>query len=401
MLDVRADFPFLKANPGLAFLDSAASSQQPKAVIEAMARFAETSHANVHRGAYRLSHQATVTYEEARRTVAAFVGAPSPDELIFTRGTTTGLNLVAHGLTDLLGPGDAVVVSEMEHHANLIPWQIAARRAGATLRVIRLGDDFRFDPASLDDVFDERVAMVAVSGMSNVLGTRPDLADIVRRARAVDAWVVVDGAQLVPHHPVDVAALDIDALAFGAHKMLGPTGIGALWLRRSLGDAIEPFETGGEMIREVTLEHATWAPMPQKFEAGTPPITQSVGFAAAVDYLTGIGMERVAAHEAMLTELAISRLTAEVEGLTIYGPPAGPDRGGAISFALDGVHPHDVATILDQHDVAVRSGHHCARPLMHRLGVPATSRVSFSVYSHPDDLDPLIAGLRSARTIFS
>jgi cysteine desulfurase / selenocysteine lyase len=400
MLDVRADFPFLDANPGLAFLDSAASSQRPRVVIDAIARFDATTHANVHRGAYHLSQVATEAYEAARSTVAAFIGATDAAEVAFTRGTTSGLNLVAAGLTPRLGEGRSVVVTEMEHHANLIPWQVAARRAGAELRAVRMGDDHRLSRDSLDETIDATTVVVAVTGMSNVLGTRPDLDDVVARARAVGALVVVDGAQLVPHHPVDVATVGADALAFGAHKMLGPTGVGALWMRRDLGESIEPWETGGEMIRDVTLTDATWADLPQKFEAGTPPITQAIGFATALDYLTTLGMGAVAAHEDALTRLAFERLSGEVDGLTIHGPPPGPDRGGVISFTMDGVHPHDIATILDQHRVAVRAGHHCAKPLMRRLSVAATARVSFSVYSHPDDLDPLIAGLRSARTIF-
>jgi cysteine desulfurase/selenocysteine lyase len=288
----------------------------------------------------------------------------------------------------------------MEHHANLIPWQQAAHRTGAELRAARFGDDFRLDLDHLSGIVDDSTEVVAVTGMSNVLGTQPDLAEVSRIARSVGAVVVVDGAQLVPHRPVDLGALDIDALAFGAHKMLGPTGVGALWMRRELGESLEPFETGGEMIRDVTLTDATWAPLPAKFEAGTPPITQAIGFAAAVDYLSDLGMGAVVEHERRLTALALERLATEVDGVTVQGPGDAPDRGGVISFTLDGVHAHDVATILDEHGVAVRAGHHCAKPLMARLGVAATARVSFGVYSVEADLDPLVEGLRSARRIF-
>ncbi len=400
MRDVRGDFPFLDAHPGLAFLDSAASSQTPAPVIEAMAAFDRSSYANVHRGAYRLSQTASVAYESARATVAHFVGAGAQSEIVFTRGTTTGLNLLAHGLSARLGPGRSIVLTEMEHHANLIPWQQAAARSGAELRAVPITDDFRLDLDRFADLVDESTEVVTVTGMSNVLGVRPDLHAISHLARAVGATVVVDGAQLVPHQPVSVGELDIDALAFGAHKMLGPTGIGALWMRPELAESIEPFETGGEMIRDVTIDGATWAPNPAKFEAGTPPITQAIGFAAAVDYLTDLGMDEVAAHEAELTATAIARLTDEVAGVTVMGPGPAPDRGGVIAFTLDGVHAHDVATILDEHGVAVRAGHHCAKPLMRVLGVAATARISFSVYSHPDDLDPVVEGLRSARRIF-
>ncbi len=399
MRDVRSDFPLLADRPGLAFLDSGASSQKPRQVLDAMREFTENHYANVHRGAYRLSQEATVAYEGARETVARFIGAPDPSELIFTRGTTTGLNMLAAGLTPRLA-GRTVLITEMEHHANLIPWQQAARRAGATVRYAPLTEDFRLDMAAFDRLLTPDVAVVSVAGMSNVLGVINPVAEIAAKAHHVGAIVIVDGAQMVPHLPVDVAALGIDAIAFSAHKMLGPTGIGALWGRRSLLEDIEPFETGGEMIRDVTFEGATWAPIPQKFEAGTPPITEAVGFAAAVDYLSDLGMENVAAHDAELTTLALGRLHAEVPGIAIQGPPAGPGRGGVVSFTLAGIHAHDIATILDTHGVSVRAGHHCAKPLMGRLCVTATARASFYVYNTPADIDPLVAGLRSAIDIF-
>lgn len=399
MRPTRSDFPLLAARPDLAFLDSGASSQKPRQVLDAMREFAENHYANVHRGAYRLSQEATVAYEDARVTLARFIGAPDPAELVFTRGTTTSLNTLAAGLTPRLG-GRTVLITEMEHHANLIPWQQATRRAGGTLRYAPFTADFRLDMDAFDRLLSPDVAVVSVAGMSNVLGTINPVAEIAARAKAAGAIVIVDGAQMVPHLPVDVTALGIDALTFSAHKMLGPTGIGALWARRSLLDSIEPFETGGEMIRDVTFEDATWAPIPQKFEAGTPPIVEAVGFAAAADYLTELGMAAVAAHDTELTSLAIERLTSEVPGIVIQGPPAGPGRGGVISFTLDGIHAHDIATILDTHGVAVRAGHHCAKPLMGRLGVTATARASFYVYNTPDDIDPLVKGLLSAIDIF-
>ncbi len=399
MLDVRADFPLLAARPDLTFLDSGASSQKPRSVLEAMAEFTENHYANVHRGAYRLSQEATVAYETARATVARFIGANDEAELVFTRGTTTGLNLLAAGLAPRLA-GRTVLLTEMEHHANLIPWQLASRRAGANLRHVPLTEDFRLDMEAFDRLLTDDVAVVSVAGMSNVLGAINPVAQIADRAHAVGAVVVVDGAQMVPHLPVDVDSLGIDAIAFSAHKMLGPTGIGALWGRRDLLESIEPFETGGEMIRDVTFESATWAPLPQKFEAGTPPITEAVGFAAAADYLSGLGMEAVAAHDSELTTIALERLGAEVPGIAIQGPPAGPGRGGVISFTLPGIHAHDIATILDSVGVAVRAGHHCAKPLMGRLCVATTARASFYVYNSPADIDPLIRGLRSAIDIF-
>ena len=399
MRDVRADFPLLAARPELAFLDSGASSQKPRQVLEAMNEFTENHYANVHRGAYRLSQEATVAYEAARGTLARFIGAADSSELIFTRGTTTSLNTLAAGLTPRLA-GKTVLLTEMEHHANLIPWQQAARRAGGRVAYVPLTEDFRLDMDAFDELLTDDVAVVAVTGMSNVLGVINPVAEIAERAHSVGAVSIVDGAQMVPHLPIDVTALGIDAIAFSAHKMLGPTGIGALWGRRDLLEDIEPFETGGEMIRDVTFEGATWAQIPQKFEAGTPPITEAVGFAAAADYLSALGMEHVAAHDAELTTLALDRLNAEVPGIAIQGPPAGPDRAGVISFTLEGIHAHDIATILDSHGVAVRAGHHCAKPLMGRLCVAATARASFYVYNTPADIDPLIRGLHSAIEIF-
>ena len=399
MASLRDDFPLLAGRPDLAFLDSAASAQKPQAVLAAMQSFQETSYANVHRGAYRLSQEATVAYEAARKKVARFIGAPSADEVFFTRGTTTGLNVLAHGLAPRYA-GRTVLLTEAEHHANFIPWQQWARTVDATVKYVPFTEDHRLDMAAFDALLDDTVAVVSLTGMSNVLGTVPPVAEVAAKARSIGAFTVVDGAQMVPHLPVDVAALGIDAIAFGAHKMLGPTGIGAVWARAELLDEMEPFETGGEMIREVTFEGATWAPAPAKFEAGTPPIVEAVGFGAAVDYLEALGMEWVAEHDRQLTAIALERLLEEVPGISIQGPLDTVDRGGVISFTLDGIHAHDLATILDEHGVAVRAGHHCAKPLMSCLGVAATARASFYVYNTEADIDPLVKGLRSAIDIF-
>ncbi|MFO7549623.1 MAG: cysteine desulfurase [Acidimicrobiia bacterium] len=397
---VRADFPVLVEGNGRDhFLDSAASSQKPRQVLEAMDHFYRTSYANVHRGAYRLSVAATESFEAARRRVAGFLGAEE-SEVVITRGATTSLNAIAHGWAgNKLGKGDRIVLSIMEHHANLIPWQQVANRTGAELEFVPLTDDFRLDMEAFDRALDRGAAVVAVTGMSNVLGTMPPLTEIVPKAHGAGAVVVVDGAQLVPHEPVDVAALGADFLAFSAHKMLGPTGIGVLWGRMERLEEMEPFETGGEMIADVTLDGATWAAIPHRFEAGTPPIAEAVGLHAAIEYLEGIGMDKVSAHDRELTGYALRRLS-EVPDLAVQGPQGVEARGGAISFTLGDIHPHDLATILDQAGVSVRAGHHCAKPLLRHLGVTATARASFYLYNTPDDVDALIDGLHRARKLF-
>jgi cysteine desulfurase/selenocysteine lyase len=400
MLDVRGDFPLLTNHPDLSFLDSGASAQKPQVVIDAMQHLTTTGYANVHRGAYGLSQTSTNAYEAARATVARFVNAPDDSELIFTRGTTTGLNMMAHGLAPLLSSGDEVLITDMEHHANIIPWQRITRAAGAKLQHAPLTSDYLLDMDAFGELVTNRTKIISVTGMSNVLGTIVDLKAVVALAKSVGALVVVDAAQLATHRAIDVQELGIDALAFSAHKLLGPTGIGALWATTELLESMEPFETGGEMITTVTFDSATWAPIPAKFEAGTPPIVESVGFAAAIDYLQGIGMDAIVEHDDTLTQLAWDRLHNEVEGVEIYGPPPGPNRGGVLAFNLGGVHSHDVATILDETKVAVRSGHHCAKPLMSVLSVGSTARASFHVYNRPSDLDPLIAGLNTAKEIF-
>lgn len=395
-MDLRKDFPILAGND-LAFLDSAASSQKPAAVIEAMDTMLRSGYANVHRGAYRLSADATDAYESARVRVARFIGAESPREVIFTRGTTTSLNmLAARWGADRLAPGDNVVLSVMEHHANLVPWQFLK---GIELRFAGLTEDYALDVENLGDLIDERTRIISITGMSNVLGTITPVDQIRALADRVGATVIIDGAQLVPHLPVDVQQLGADFLAFSAHKMLGPTGIGVLWGRLPLLEEMEPFEGGGEMIDEVGLFESTWAPVPHKFEAGTPPIVEAIGLGAAVDYLSAIGMDAVRDHDAELTKYALEQL-ATMPAVTVYGPTELAVRGGAISFTLGDVHPHDLSTILDDNGIAVRAGHHCARPLMDHLGVPATARASFSVYSSADEVDRLVDGLKLAAKLF-
>lgn len=395
---LRADFPVL--DNGTHFLDSGASSQKPIPVLEAMDRFARTSYANVHRGAYKLSVAATDAYEAARRRVATFIGATDPSEVVFTRGATTALNTIAFGWgMKNLQPGDRVISTQIEHHANLIPWQVVTGRTGATLDHIPMTDDFRLDLDAYQAMLGPDVKVVTVSGMSNVLGTMPPVGRIADLAHRHGALVVVDAAQLVPHSIVDVSNLGADFLVFSGHKMLGPTGIGVLWGRRSALEAMDPFEFGGEMIADVTLHTATWAGIPHRFEAGTPPIIEAVGLHAAIDYLDSIGMDVVFEHDLELTEVALDRL-GDLPGLTIQGPRDMRDRGGVISMVMEGVHAHDLATILDEEGVSVRAGHHCAKPLMARIGVAATARASFYVYNDEDDIHALVRGLRRASELF-
>lgn len=395
--DLRADFPILET--GVHFLDSGASSQKPIQVLEAMDRFARTSYANVHRGAYKLSVAATDAYEAARQRVADFLGADH-DEVVFTRGATTSLNSIAFGWgLEHLRPGDRILTTVMEHHANLVPWQMVAKRTGATLDHIPITEDGRLDLDTFLEKLDERVRVVAVTGMSNALGTIPDIPWIAERAHEAGARVVVDAAQLVPHRGVNVRELGADFLAFSSHKMLGPTGIGVLWGRMDALEEMEPFEGGGEMIADVTLHDATWAPIPHRFEAGTPPIIEAVGLHAAIDYLDSIGMDQIFAHDQHLTAVALERLS-DVPGVQIHGPRDTENRGGVISITMDGTHAHDLATILDDHGVAVRAGHHCAKPLMRELGVAATARLSFYVYNTEEDIDATVTGLRKAGELF-
>ena len=399
MFDVREDFPAIAAGAGH-FLDSAASSLKPAVVLDEMHQFAATVYANVHRGAYRLSTESTERYEHARSAAATFIGAPDPNQVILCRGTTTGLNMVAAGWGGFrLQPGDRILLTLLEHHANIVPWQMVAARTGAVLDYVGLTTDYTLDQEDFEKKLESEPRIVSVSGMSNVLGTIPPIKAMAAAAHDRGAIVVIDAAQLVPHRPVDVADLGVDFLAFSAHKALGPTGIGVLWGRSERLEEMEPFEGGGEMIANVELDRSTWARIPHRFEAGTPPIIEAVGLSAALRYLDGLGMDRVAAHDQDLTAYAIKRLQ-EVDGLAIQGPPANEDRGGAVSFTLGDIHPHDLATILDQGGVSVRAGHHCAKPLMRELGVTATARASFSVYSSMEDIDALVVGLEDAARLF-
>ena len=396
---VKRDFPVFAANPGLVFLDSAASSQKPRAVIRAMTRYYEHDHANVHRGAYGLSMRATEAYETARQQMARFLGAEA-DEIVFVRNATEALNLVAYawGLAHL-NEGDEVLVSEMEHHANLVPWQLAAARTGARIKAVPLTAEGRLDLDAFETLLSERTRVFAITQMSNVLGTVNPVAELAAAARERGALVVVDGAQAAPHLPVRVRELNADFYALSGHKMLGPTGAGVLWGRRKALADLPPFLGGGSMIEEVTIERSTYAPPPQRFEAGTPAIAEAIGLGAAADFLMRLGMENVWAHDRALLEYALERL-AEVPDLHLYGP-RGADRGGVIAFNLGRLHPHDLATALDERGVAVRTGHHCAQPLHRRLGVAATARASFYVYNTTADVDRLVEALLEAREFFS
>jgi cysteine desulfurase / selenocysteine lyase len=395
---LKADFPII--SNGVHFLDSAASSQKPIPVLEAMDNFARTSYANVHRGAYRLSVAATEAYEAARNRVASFIRSPTAQQIIFARGTTTAINMVASGWgMEHLNPGDRIIVSEIEHHSNLVPWQMVAKRTGAILDHIPMTADFRLDYDACAQLIGPDVKIVALTGMSNVLGTIPPVRRFADLAHSVGARVLVDAAQLVPHSPVDVVEMGADFVAFSGHKMLGPTGIGVLWGKLDALEEMEPFEGGGEMIADVTLHDSTWATIPARFEAGTPPIIEAVGLHAAIDYLDSVGMDTILKHDLELTAIAIDRL-GDVPGLTIQGPLTMEQRGGVVSMVMDGVHAHDLATILDEQGVSVRAGHHCAKPLMRRLGVAATARASFYVYNEESDIDALVSGLRRARELF-
>ncbi|MGY1781199.1 cysteine desulfurase [Geodermatophilus sp. SYSU D01036] len=411
---IRADFPILsrtvRDGKRLVYLDSGATSQKPRSVLDAERDFYERINAAPHRGAHQLAEEATGAYESARARIAAFIGA-SAEEVVFTRNSTEAINLVAYSLSNAVtakdpahrryavGQGDEIVVTEMEHHANLVPWQQLCERTGATLRWLGLTDDGRLDLSDLDTVVNERTKLVAVTQQSNILGTINPLGPITARAREVGALVLVDGAQSVPHQPVDVAALGADFLVFSGHKMLGPTGIGVLWGRYDVLDALPPFLTGGSMIEVVRMEGSTFMPPPQRFEAGVPMTAQAIGLGAAVDYLQALGMANVQAHEEALTAYALEQLQA-VPGVTVIGPPDTVARGGAVSFTVEGIHPHDVGQVLDDLGVAVRVGHHCAWPVVRRYGVPATTRATFYVHTGYDDVDALVEGVRAAQRFF-
>lgn len=395
---IRQDFPLLLHHPELVYLNSAATSQKPEAVIEAVSRYYRELNASVHRGAYTLSAQASEAYEQARRTLARFIGADER-EVVFVRNTTEALNLVAYawGLRNLR-PGDEILLTEMEHHANLVPWHLVCEHTGARIKAIPLGPDGRLELSALD-ALSHRVRLVSLMHVSNVLGTVNPVAQIAQAAKAVGALVVVDGAQSAPHMPIDVRALGADFYAFSGHKMLGPTGIGVLWGRYEVLETLAPFLGGGSMIREVHVDRSTYAQPPQRFEAGTPAVAEAIGLAKAVEYLENLGMERVWQHELELVNYALKRLDEELPEVRTFGP-RGPDRGGVIPFVLGDIHAHDVATALDQHGIAVRAGHHCAQPLHRKLGVPATVRASFYVYTTTQDVDRFIGALKKVRDFF-
>ena len=418
---IRADFPILKrsgrgGNP-LIYLDSGATSQKPVAVLDAERAFNVTSNAAAHRGAHLLGEEATDALEGARERLARFIGADA-GEIVFTRNATEAANLVAYSISNAatggpsggpaagtpaaalaVGPGDEVLVTELEHHANLVPWQQLCQRTGATLRWFPITGEGRVDLTDIGTLISDRTRIVAVSHQSNVTGAMPPVARIAEAAHAVGAVVVVDAAQSVPHHPVDVTDTGADFLFFSGHKMLAPTGVGVLWGRRELLEAMPPFITGGSMIEIVRMEGSTFLPPPQRFEAGVPAVAQAVGLAAACDYLDAVGMENIAEHEAMLTARAIEALTA-ISGVRILGPLTTQDRGGAVSFEVDEVHPHDVGQVLDELGIAVRTGHHCAWPLHRALGVQASTRATFYLYNTPEEVEALADGIRTAQKFF-
>jgi cysteine desulfurase/selenocysteine lyase len=399
---IRDDFPILKQRvhgKPLVYLDSAATSQKPRQVLDAYLRFYEEYNANVHRGVYSIAERATEAYEAARATIARFIGAAGPEEIIFTRNVTESLNLVAYSWgRSHVGPGDEILLTEMEHHSDLVPWQFVARERGARLRHVPFDAEGRLEMDEFRRLLNERTKVVALTHISNTLGTVNPIAEIARAARAQGAVVVVDGAQSAPHRPVDVQALGCDFFGFTGHKMLAPMGIGVLWGRRDLLERMEPFLGGGEMISDVWLDHATWNELPWKFEAGTPNAAGAVALGAAVDYLERLGMDAVAAHEREITEYAMARLR-EVPGVELLGPPSG-DRGGVVAFSMDGVHPHDIAQVLDGEGVCVRAGHHCTKPLHRKLGIGASARASFYVYTIPEEIDALVGALRRVRELF-
>ncbi|MDQ1708812.1 MAG: cysteine desulfurase / selenocysteine lyase [Frankiaceae bacterium] len=406
---LRKDFPILEreinGNP-LVYLDSAATSQKPRAVLDALRDYYEHHNANVHRGIYTIAEEATAAYEGARTAVAGFIGAADRREVVFTKNSTEAINLVARSLGDApagsrlhIGAGDEILITEMEHHSNIVPWQLLAQRSGATLRAVGLTDDGRLDLDSLEAQLTERTKIVAVVHQSNILGTVNPVADIVGKAHAVGALVLVDGSQSVPHMTVDVQAIGADFFVFTGHKMLGPTGIGCLHARLVLLEELPPFLGGGEMIADVTIARSTYAEVPHKFEAGTPMIAEAPALTAAIDYLTAVGLDAIHAHEQALTAYALQRLYA-IAGLRIIGPTGTVDRGGAVSFALADIHPHDVGQVLDERGICVRVGHHCAKPVCMRYGVPATTRASFYLYNTTDEIDALVAGLEHVKRFF-
>lgn len=403
-LKIRADFPILlrEVHPGvrLVYLDSTATAQKPSLVLDAMEAYYRNSNANIHRGVHTLAEEATAMYEDARKKVAAFVNAKQAEEIVFTRNATESLNLVAYTWArHNLQAGDLILLTEMEHHSNIVPWQILAAEKNLKIAYIPVTEDFLFDMQAYRKLLERGPKLVSFTHMSNMLGTITPAAEIVRLAHEAGALTVIDGAQSVPHFPVDVQELDVDFMAFSAHKMIGPTGIGALYGKRALLVSMPPFMGGGDMIKKVTFEGFQSNDIPHKFEAGTPAIAEAVGFGAAVDYLNGVGMKAVAVHEHLMTVYAQERLK-EVSGLKVYGPTA-DQKGGVMSFTMEGIHPHDVAALLDRDGIAVRAGHHCAMPLHQKLGLPATTRASFYLYNTTEEVDLLVAGLLKVQKMFA
>jgi len=402
---IRADFPILDREVNghpLVYLDSANTSQKPRQVLEAMRLHQERHNGNVSRSVHTLGTEATAAYEDARAKIAAFVGATSADEIVFTKNSTEAINLVAYVSAEFLslGPGDEIVISEMEHHSNIVPWQLLCQRTGATLRWFAVTDDGRLDESTLTELINERTKFVSLVHMSNILGTINDVSRIVARTHEVGALILLDCSQSVPHLPISVADLGVDFIAFTGHKMLGPTGIGVLWGRGELLAAMPPFLGGGSMIETVTMAKTTFAPPPARFEAGTPPITEAIGLGAAVDYLSALGMQAVHEHEQEITAYALKTL-ANLPGVRVFGPGTPEGRGGTVSFDVDGVHPHDVGQILDDLGVEVRVGHHCARPVCARFGVAAMTRASFYLYTTTDEIDALARGIEQVRKVFA
>jgi cysteine desulfurase/selenocysteine lyase len=400
---IRKDFPILERKvygKPLVYLDNAATSQKPRQVIDALVNYYENYNANIHRAVHCLGEEATAAYEEARAKVAKFINAPSPESVIFTRNTTEAINLVAYtwGRANVL-EGDEILLTQMEHHSNLIPWQRLAAEKGATVRYIELTDTQTLALDGLENLFDARTRIAAMPHVSNSLGTINPVEKIAAEARRNGSLFLVDGAQGAPHLPVDVQAIGCDFYAFSSHKMLGPTGVGVLYGRPELLEEMEPFLGGGEMIRKVTFEGATWNDLPWKFEAGTPNIADVIAFGAAIDYLNELGMENVREHEIEITDYALTRLS-QLEGIVMYGPPDPRERGGVVSFNFGDLHPHDIGTVLDHHGVAIRAGHHCTQPLMRTLGVSGTARASFYIYNTPEEVDVLVDALEATRDFF-
>ena len=400
---IRKDFPILERQvygKPLVYLDNAATSQKPRQVIDALVNYYENYNANIHRAVHCLGEEATAAYEEARAKVAKFINAPSPESIIFTRNTTEAINLVMYtwGRANVR-EGDEILLTQMEHHSNLIPWQRLAAEKGATVRYIELTDTHTLALDGLENLFDARTRIAAMPHVSNSLGTINPVEKIAAEARRNGTLFLVDGAQGAPHLPVDVQGIDCDFYAFSAHKMLGPTGVGVLYGRAELLEEMEPFLGGGEMIRKVTYEGATWNDLPWKFEAGTPNIADVIAFGAAIDYLDGLGMDNVREHEVQITDYALTRLS-QLEGIVMYGPPDPRERGGVVSFNFGDLHPHDIGTVLDHHGVAIRAGHHCTQPLMRTLGVSGTARASFYVYNTTDEVDVLVDALEATRDFF-